>query len=65
MEKETIWRITEDDFRGIIEDNFPNLPKRVIEELIERAHEKFSIDDWSEYVAIFITCWLEELADRR
>lgn len=53
-EKDTIWRLTEDDFRAVIADKFPHLTEQQIEYILDRAHEEFSIPDWTDIVEAFI-----------
>lgn len=60
MEKETVWRLTEEDFRTVKESCFPNVTDEETEKIIERAKDKFSIDDWIEWVEAFIDYWREK-----
>lgn len=60
MEKETIWRVTEEDFRCVIEERYPDLSEEQIEALLDRAHDKFSIIDWEEQVEVFLDIYAKE-----
>jgi uncharacterized protein (DUF433 family) len=57
-EKDTIWRLTEDDFRAVIADKFPHLSEHQIEYIIDKAHDKFYIPDWTDFVEAFIDTWI-------
>lgn len=61
MEKETIYRLTEDDFRCVAEDNHPEMTAEQIEAFVEHAHQRFEIHDWAEYVDAHLTTYLEGL----
>lgn len=56
MEKETIWRITEADFRGAMESQFSNstLTDQEKEKIIESARDSFIVPGWEDYVEDFV-----------
>lgn len=62
MEKETIWRLQEEDFRVVMEDNFPHLTEKQKDEIIEIARQKFNIHDWYEYVETWIGFMLDDVS---
>lgn len=63
MKGETIWRIQEEDILSVIEDRFSHLDFTEDDkaDLIEIAKDKFSIDDWMEYVEVFIDANIDKL----
>jgi hypothetical protein len=56
MEKDTIWRLTVDDFMHVIEGKYPEMTQKEIQQLLETARNKFTVHDWTELVEIFIDC---------
>lgn len=61
MMNETIWCLTEDDIRTVINDRFPSLNERQVEHIVKRARHKFDIPDWYEMVEAFIEARLDEV----
>ena len=54
MEKETIWRLQDEDFRMVMGENYPDATEEQIEKVIQEARMYFTIPDWTEYVEIFV-----------
>lgn len=52
MEKETVWRLQDDDFIAVMNDM--NVPQERQSKLLEYARQHFSIDNWTELVESFI-----------
>jgi hypothetical protein len=62
-EPETIWRVTEDDIKTTIADQYPDLPSHKINMVIAAAHRHFSIEDWKDYVEAFVDLEVADLED--
>lgn len=60
---DTIWSLTEDDIRMVLDDKFPELDAQKKEYLVERARHKFDIPDWYDMVVAFIEARLDEVED--
>lgn len=62
-EKNTIWRITEEDIRIIATQQYPNASEETIERVVNDAHRHFNMPDWEEAVKVFIDFNIEEYED--
>lgn len=60
---DTVWRLTQQDFRATIEDMYPLLSSGEVDRLIDLAYRRFSIDDWSAYVSDFVSTHVEDIKD--
>jgi hypothetical protein len=60
-EKETIWRLQEDDFYVIAEEHFSHLSDEQVKKIIELAKSKFNIDTWDEWVIAFFECYESDI----
>ena len=60
-EKETIWRVQEDDVNCVIEEHFPQLSEEERIQIIEKMKRKFEIPSWDIYVRNYIE---DELATK-
>lgn len=60
-EKETIWRVQEDDFKAVITNHFPELAEdeKATSMIIDEAKKHFYIDGWDQVVMDFIQSYLE------
>lgn len=63
-EKNTIWRITEEDIRIIARQQYPNASEEAIENVVNDAHKHFTMPDWTEAVESFIDGYIEEDKDQ-
>lgn len=65
MDKEsnTVWRLTTEDFRGVMEDRYPLLTDNEVEMIIAIALNKFNIEDWVDYVDVFISLHADEVKE--
>lgn len=54
----TVWRISDQDVRSLIEDRYPLLSESETQKAIQLAHDKFSIDDWADQIDDFIAVYM-------
>lgn len=62
--QETIWRLTEEDVRMVIEDKFPLLTEEETEEVIKEAYKSFAMYGWEEVVDTFVEVIVDNKWDR-
>lgn len=51
---DTVWRVSEDDIKMYLSEKYPNLTTEQVEELIDMAHNDFSIPDHVEYIEVWV-----------
>lgn len=60
----TIWRLTGDDFRAVIDkldEEGYRITRKEEQDLIEEASYAFTLDDWMEHVEAFLVARLADM----
>lgn len=62
-EHDTIWRVSVEDLKVVIEDKYPLLTPTEVERAIEVAYAKFSIHEWEQQVDDFLAVYMDRIKD--